>query len=115
MAREPELIELTLRDWVKAAKQGKNPPGGKAVTLEQMELSRVRAENARLRMESGFFRIVPVYFAKGALSGTSGSTANARSLLCRRYAKRLQSASAAAGPGGETAAQTASGSPMRNC
>ena len=44
------LIEQTLRNWVKAAKAGKlNPPGAKKVTPEQMELSRVRAENARLK------------------------------------------------------------------
>ena len=53
VARELGLVEQTLRNWVKAAKAGKlHPPGSKAVTPEQMELSRVRAENARLRMEN---------------------------------------------------------------
>ena len=52
-ARELGLVEQTLRNWVKAAKNGKlNPPGTKAVTPEEMELSRVRAENARLKMEN---------------------------------------------------------------
>jgi len=47
------LVVLTLRNWVKAAKEGKlNPPGTKAVTPEQMELSRVRAELSRLKMEN---------------------------------------------------------------
>ena len=53
VARELGLVEQTLRNWVKAAKAGKlHPPGAKAVTPEEMELSRVRAENARLRMEN---------------------------------------------------------------
>jgi len=52
VARELGLVEQTLRNWVKAAKNGRlNPPGGKAVTPEQMALCRVRAENARLKME----------------------------------------------------------------
>src|SRR6266498_1286804 len=53
VAKELGLVEQTLRNWVKAAKAGKlHPPGAKAITPEQMELSRVRAENARLRMEN---------------------------------------------------------------
>jgi transposase len=44
-----------------------NPPGGKAVTPEQMELSRVRAENARLRMENEILKKATAYFAKDAL------------------------------------------------
>ncbi|MBI4742452.1 MAG: transposase, partial [Betaproteobacteria bacterium] len=36
----------TLRNWVKAAAEGRlNGVGGKAVTAEEMELSRLRAEN----------------------------------------------------------------------
>ena len=53
VAKDLGLIEQTLRNWVKAAKAGKLcAAGGKPVTPEQMELSRVRAENARLRMEN---------------------------------------------------------------
>jgi len=49
VARELGLIELTLRNRVKAAAAGKlNGPGSKVVTREQMELSRVRAEGVRL-------------------------------------------------------------------
>ncbi|MFM5393458.1 transposase, partial [Aeromonas veronii] len=48
-ARELGLVEQTLRNWVKAAKSGVlNPPGAKVVTPEQMELSRLRADNAWL-------------------------------------------------------------------
>lgn len=51
VARDPGLVEPTLRNWVKAAKMRKlHAPGAKVVTPEQLELSRVRAENARLRM-----------------------------------------------------------------
>ena len=46
------LIEQTLRNWVKAADAGKlNGTGAKVVTPEQMELSRLRTENVRLKRE----------------------------------------------------------------
>ena len=68
MARELGLVEQTLRNWVKAAKNGKlNPPGTKAVTPEQMELSRVRADLARLRMENEILKKATAYFAKDVL------------------------------------------------
>ena len=57
-----------LRNWVKAAAAGKlNGAGSKAVTPEQMELSRMRAENARLRMENEILKKATAYFAKDAL------------------------------------------------
>ncbi|MBK7023787.1 MAG: transposase [Sulfuritalea sp.] len=53
VAKELGLIEQTLRNWVKAFDAGKlNGPGTKPVTAEQMELSRVRAENLRLKREN---------------------------------------------------------------
>ena len=68
VAKELGLIEQTLRNWVKAAKAGKlNPPGAKKITPEQMELSRVRAENARLKMENEILKKATAYFAKDAL------------------------------------------------
>lgn len=42
-------------------------PGREGVTPEQMELSRVRAENARLRMEVEILKKATAYFAKDAL------------------------------------------------
>ena len=67
-ARELGLVEQTLRNWVKADKAGKlNPFGAKKVTPEQMELSRVRAETARLRMENEILKKATAYFAKDAL------------------------------------------------
>lgn len=68
VARELGLVEQTLRNWVKAAKAGKlNPPGTKPVTPEQMELSRVRAELARLKMENEILKKATAYFAKDVL------------------------------------------------
>jgi transposase len=68
VARELGLVDQTLRNWVKAAKRGKlNAPGSKAVKSEQMELSRVRAENARLRMENEILKKATAYFAKDVL------------------------------------------------
>lgn len=68
VARELGLVEQTLRNWVKAAKQGKlNPPGAKEVTPEQVELSRVRAELARLKMENEILKKATAYFAKDVL------------------------------------------------
>lgn len=48
-ARELGLAEQTLRNWARAQRQG--TLGQHAdVSVERMELSRLRAENARLRM-----------------------------------------------------------------
>lgn len=67
VSRELGLIEQTLRNWVKAAAAGKLNAGGKLVTAEQMELSRVRAENIRLRRENEILKKAAAYFAKDAL------------------------------------------------
>ena len=68
VARELGLVEQTLRNWVKAAKNGKlNPPMTKAVTPEQMEFSRIRAECARLKMENEILKKATAYFAKDVL------------------------------------------------
>ena len=68
VAKDLGLVEQTLRNWVKAAKAGKlNAPGAKAVTPEQMELSRLRAENARLCLECEILKKATAYFAKDAL------------------------------------------------
>ena len=68
VAKELGLIEQTLRNWVKAFDAGKlNGPGTKQVTTEQMELSRVRAENVRLRRENEILKKAVAYFARDAL------------------------------------------------
>lgn len=67
-ARELGLVEQTLRNWMKASAAGKlNAPGAKPVTPEQMELSRLRAENARLKMHVEILKKATAYFAKDAL------------------------------------------------
>jgi transposase len=67
-ARELGLVEQTLRNWVKASEAGKLVgAGAKPVTPEQMELSRLRAENARLKMHVEILKKATAYFAKDAL------------------------------------------------
>ena len=68
VAKELGLIEQTLRNWVKAFDAGKlNGPGTKQVTPEQMEISRARAENVRLRRELEIVKKAAAYFARDAL------------------------------------------------
>ncbi len=68
VAKDLGLNEQTLRNWVKAAKAGKlNPAGAKTVTPEQMELSRLRAEVSRLRLECEILKKATAYFAKDVL------------------------------------------------
>ena len=65
MARELGIAEQTLSNWRKAGKAGKlGANGGKPITPEQMELSRLRAENARLKMEVEILEKATAYFAK---------------------------------------------------
>jgi len=68
VAKDLGLIEQTLRNWVKAAAAGKlNGAGGKVVTPEQMELSRLRAENIRLERECEILKKATAYFARETL------------------------------------------------
>lgn len=68
VARELGLIEQTLRNWVKAAAAGKlNGAGTKVVTPEEMEFSRLRAENIRLQRENEILKKAAAYFARDAL------------------------------------------------
>ena len=68
VARELGLSGQTLRNWVKAAAAGKlNGAGAKPVTPEQMELSRLRAENVRLKRATEILKKATAYFAKDAL------------------------------------------------
>lgn len=67
-AKELDLSDQTLRNWVKAAAAGKlNGAGSKAVSPEAMELSRLRAENARLKREVEIVKKAAAYFAKDVL------------------------------------------------
>jgi transposase len=65
VAKELGLVEQTLRNWVKLAAASKlNGTGTKVVTPEQMDLSRLRAENARLKRECEILKKATAYFAR---------------------------------------------------
>jgi transposase len=65
VAKDLGLIEQTLRNWVKAADAGKpNGAGSKVVTPEQTELSRLGAENIRLKRENEILKKAMAYFAR---------------------------------------------------
>src|SRR2546430_9494273 len=53
VAREIGVPEQSIRNWVKAQAEGRlgSAEKGKPITPEQMEISRLRAENARLKLE----------------------------------------------------------------
>ncbi len=62
------LSDQTLRNWIKAAASGKlNGAGSRVVTPEEMELSRLRAEVARLKRENEIIKKAAAYFAKDVL------------------------------------------------
>ena len=68
VAKELGVGDQTLRNWVKAFDEGKlSGVGAKVVTAEQMEMSRIRAENARLKMENEILKKATAYFAKDVL------------------------------------------------
>jgi transposase len=64
-ARSLGLVEQTLHNWVKAQRQGKlRGAEKKLVSAEQMEISRLRAELARVKMERDILGKATAYFAK---------------------------------------------------
>ena len=67
-ARTLGVVEQTLFNWVKAQRQGKlKGVDSKSVSAEQMEISRLRAELARVKMEPGILGKATAYFAKGSI------------------------------------------------
>ena len=67
-ARTLGVVEQTLFNWVKAQRQGRlKGVDSKPVSAEQMEISRLRAELARVRMEPGILGKATAYFAKGSI------------------------------------------------
>ncbi len=68
VCKELGLSDQTVGNWVKAAAEGKlSGAGGKVVTPEEMELSRLRAENLRLKRELEIIKKAAAYFAKDVL------------------------------------------------
>jgi len=66
-ARSVGVVEQTLFNWVKAKREGrlKGANSSQAVSAEQMEISRLRAELARVKMERDILGKATAYFAKG--------------------------------------------------
>src|ERR1039457_1682681 len=66
-ARSLGVVEQTLSNWVQAHRAGalKAVVGKSAVTAEQMEISRLRAELARVTKERDILGKATAYFAKG--------------------------------------------------
>jgi len=68
VAKQLGITEQTLGNWRKAAKAGKlNKVVGKPISQEQMELSRLRAENMRLKQEMEILKKAAAYFARESL------------------------------------------------
>jgi transposase-like protein len=65
VARDLDLTETALRDWVKRADidAGNGPPGA-LTTAEREELQRLRRENKRLQMERDILKAAATFFAK---------------------------------------------------
>jgi len=71
--RRLQLAPTTLMNWVKAQKAGKLGEIGKSyrpLTEVEMELARVKKENATLKMECEILKKAAAYFAKESLPGT---------------------------------------------
>jgi len=65
VANELGMSSQTLRYWVRASNEGRLVGSGtKTVTPEQMELSRLRAENIRLKREAEILKKATAYFAR---------------------------------------------------
>ncbi len=66
-ARSLGVVEQTLVNWIKLHRAGrlKGAAGQHQVTAEQMEISRLRAELARVTMERDILGKATAYFAKG--------------------------------------------------
>jgi len=72
-ARRLSLPPSTLGNWLKACKEGRLGAIGKTyrpLTEIEMELVKVRKENAELRMERDILKKAAAYFAKESLPGT---------------------------------------------
>jgi transposase-like protein len=71
--RRLQLAPTTIMNWVKASKAGKLGEIGKnyrPLTEVEIELARVKKENATLKMECEILKKAAAYFAKESLPGT---------------------------------------------
>lgn len=70
VARSLEMCVGTLGNWVARARQGEplsKAAGVKPVSEIEAELSRLRQENARLRLEKEILKKAAAYFAKESM------------------------------------------------
>ena len=65
VAKDLDLTETALREWVKRADvdAGQGPPGA-LTTVERDELARLRREVKRLQMERDILKAAATFFAK---------------------------------------------------
>jgi len=67
-ARVLGIPEQTLSNWVRLAEKGElQGAADRPVSAEQMELARLRAELARVKMERDILKKATAYFAKDSL------------------------------------------------
>lgn len=66
-ARSLGMVDQTLFNWVKASREGKlkGADSPSKVSAEQMEISRLRTELRRVKMERDILEKATAYFAKG--------------------------------------------------
>jgi len=65
VARTLGVSTQSLDNWVKAEASGRlRDVRGKALTTEQMEISRLKAELSQMRMERDILKKATVYFAR---------------------------------------------------
>jgi transposase len=65
VAKDLDLTETALRNWVRQARHAQAVPSGEVVTAdERAELMRLREENRELRMQRDFLKKATAFFAK---------------------------------------------------
>jgi len=71
-ARRLSMPGQNISRWLARAKAGKTQESGrgKEVSDKDAEISRLKRENAELRMERDILKKATAYFAKGSLPGT---------------------------------------------
>jgi transposase len=65
VAKDLDLTESALRNWVREAEGGESKsPASTLTTAEREELVRLRKENRQLQMERDFLKKAAAFFAK---------------------------------------------------
>ena len=71
VARRLSVNKSTLRYWMTEEEHGvRSRENKRAITAEDMEIARLKAENAELKMERDILKKAAAYFAKESLKGT---------------------------------------------